>query len=133
MNTSTDILVSLLRGELSLRPQFGSKPSCSGLGTERLALDTASDITAFNMLQRGPSASDGSIDNLPDLPSALVADKLVEAVYLYTQARYCIVDWVRLRQWHQQRDKICYSSGDGEPEAQIGTLWMIYSLRDLVS
>lgn len=83
------------------------------------------------MLQRGPSTFDVQVDGLPDLPSASKADRLIEVVYLYTQARYCIVDWVRLRQWHQQREKICFSFRDGESETQIGTIQILNLLRTL--
>jgi hypothetical protein len=82
------------------------------------------------MLQRGPSIAElvetglspskTQVDKLADLPSAEVADHLVETVFLYTQARYCIVDWVQIYEWHSRRETICYSSQESSIEAQIG-------------
>lgn len=45
---------------------------------------------------------------------------MIETVYFYTQARYCIVDWIRVREWHRQREQICYASQDDDIESQIG-------------
>jgi hypothetical protein len=82
------------------------------------------------MLQRGPSTTElvetglspskTQVDKLADLPSTEVADHLVETVFLYTQARYCIVDWVQIYEWHSRRETICYSSQESYIEAQIG-------------
>jgi hypothetical protein len=82
------------------------------------------------MLQRGPSTpelvetglspSKTQVDKLADLPSTEVADHLLETVFLYTQARYCIVDWVQIYEWHSRRETICYSSQGNEIDAQIG-------------
>ncbi|KAK5994504.1 Quinate permease-like protein [Cladobotryum mycophilum] len=94
-------------------------------------LDSKSDITIFNFLQSGPSTARVDAGNaLPELPSGQVADHLVEMAYLYTQARYCIVDWVRLHQWHQQREAICSASAEDDVESQIGAyfIWIIYAI-----
>lgn len=84
--------------------------------------ESESDITPFNMLQAAPSPSGvESPTTLPMLPPEEVGQRLIEAAYLYTQARYCIVDWVRIREWHQQREEICYVSSEDSLELQIGT------------
>ena len=81
-----------------------------------------STLTVFNMLQSGPSYAEVDVGSLPGLPSDQVGNDLVEAVYAYTQARYCILDWVQLRQWHEQRQDICFSSTEDDLEAQTGTV-----------
>lgn len=84
--------------------------------------ESLGDITKFNILQGGPSAPEMDVRSLPDLPSQRIADRMVETVYIYTQARYCIVDWTRVREWHRQREQICYASKNDEIELQIGGL-----------
>lgn len=56
------------------------------------------------------------------LPPDQVTTRLVETAYLYTQARYCVVDWVQLREWHRRREQICYAGRDGSLESQTGRL-----------
>lgn len=76
------------------------------------------------MLQAAPSPSGvETLRTLPTLPSDPVASRLIEAAYLYTQARYCIVDWVQIHAWHRQREQICYATGDDDLESQIGMLF----------
>lgn len=72
------------------------------------------------MLQFAPPMSDIQAGFLPQLPSDDVADKLLESVYHYTQSRYCLVDWVKVRGWHRCRHSICYVSDKDEKDAQIG-------------
>jgi hypothetical protein len=59
-------------------------------------------------------------DALPALPSSSGARKLVDAAYFYTQARYCIVDWTQLREWHERRDQIAYISTQAPVKSQTG-------------
>lgn len=59
-------------------------------------------------------------EGLPMLPGSERAKALLKTAYFYAQARYCIVDWNRLREWHQDRDAIAYVSVDGPVEAQKG-------------
>lgn len=78
------------------------------------------------MLQSGPSTGDMAPGpTLPDLPSKDVADQLLETVYAYTQARYCIVDWVQMREWHRRRETTCYSSKKDDTDSQTGLLTLI--------
>lgn len=57
---------------------------------------------------------------LPTLPSSHKARSLLGTVYLYTQARYCIIDWTQLREWHRDRDVIAYVSTEGPVSSQTG-------------
>lgn len=59
-------------------------------------------------------------ESLPPLPSSASARTLVDTVYFYTQARYCIVDWTRVREWHQDRDALAYISTQAPVDAQRG-------------
>lgn len=72
------------------------------------------------MLQGGTTTSEMQATTLPELPSREVGRLLLETVYLYIQARYCIVDWVRLREWHQRRETICYSTKEDDLDTQTG-------------
>lgn len=81
-----------------------------------------SDLTAMDILPNKTFASDMKWDTLPPLPSDARSRDLVDTVYFYTQARYCIIDWARLREWHQQRFAIAYTAEDGPIESQIGIL-----------
>lgn len=81
----------------------------------------------FNLVPGHQTSSPGA---LPELPPDTAAKQLVEAAYLYTQARYCIVDWVQVRKWHQQRDSICYASRREDDQTRIGAffVWIIYAI-----
>lgn len=79
-------------------------------------------VTIFNLLQNAPKLDGLSL--LDDLPSEKVAHMLVETVFLYTQARYCIVDWVAIRRWHKRRKEICASTEESSVESQTGSLCM---------
>lgn len=59
-------------------------------------------------------------NSLPALPSSSRAKALVDTVYFYTQARYCIIDWTQLREWHWDREAIAYTSPEGQVTAQTG-------------
>ncbi|KAL2821300.1 fungal-specific transcription factor domain-containing protein [Aspergillus cavernicola] len=91
-----------------------------------------SDITPFNMLQAAPSSSGMEAPStLPTLPSSQVASHLVEAAYLYTQARYCVVDWAQVHEWHRKREEICFAgTHDDDVESQIGAffIWIVYAI-----
>ncbi|KIV92480.1 hypothetical protein PV10_03774 [Exophiala mesophila] len=82
------------------------------------------------MLQGVPTNSELQAATLPKLPPEETANMLLESAYLYTQSRWCLVDWVRVREWHRQRETICYSEEQDEQEAQIGAyfVWIIYAL-----
>ena len=78
------------------------------------------------MLQGGTTVSEMQAASLPELPSREVGTLLLETVYLYTQARYCLVDWTRLREWHRRREAICYATKEDDLDAQIGTKpWLL--------
>ncbi|KAI1619318.1 fungal-specific transcription factor domain-containing protein [Exophiala viscosa] len=92
--------------------------------------ETTTEITSFNMLQGGPPISEMQATSLPELPSKEVGNALLETVYSYTQSRYCLVDWVRVREWHERREEICHcTKGDGV-DSQTGAffIWIIYSI-----
>lgn len=79
-----------------------------------------SDITFLGMLHSRTFTSDRDSEALPALPSNDRARELVDAVYFYTQARYCIIDWIQLREWHRDREAIAYTSTEGSTESQTG-------------
>ena len=76
------------------------------------------------MLQGGLPSFEMQAGTLPPLPSDEVGNLLLETVYLYTQARYCLVDWVQVRDWHQRRHEICYAKRDDSMDAQMGKAWL---------
>lgn len=79
-----------------------------------------SDITILDMVHG--RAFDPGLEGeaLPALPSSNRARTLLGTVYLYTQARYCIIDWTQLREWHRDRDVIAYISTEGPVSSQTG-------------
>jgi hypothetical protein len=89
-----------------------------------------SDIIVLDMLHGRSFTSDPEQKSLPALPSSNRAKALVDTVYFYTQARYCIIDWTQLREWHRDREAIAYTSTDGPLDAQIGAyfIWIIYAI-----
>jgi hypothetical protein len=48
----------------------------------------------------------------------------MEAAYLYTQARYCVLDWIQIREWHQKREDICFAGTRDDIDTQISMLSM---------
>lgn len=77
------------------------------------------------MLQAAPSSSETEAPStLPELPSSQIASRLMEAAYLYTQARYCVLDWIQIREWHQKREDICFAGTRDDIETQISMLSM---------
>ncbi|KAJ5111988.1 hypothetical protein N7532_000033 [Penicillium argentinense] len=88
------------------------------------------DISILGVINNGALDSRLNKDTLPDLPSDDRARELVDTVYFYTQARYCIIDWAQLREWHRDREMIAYTSPEGPAEQQTGTffIWIIYAI-----
>ncbi len=99
-------------------------PSCPDTlkPQHKILAPTRDGITIFSFLQYSPSAAELEEGALPELPSILAAGHLIETVYLYTQARYCLVDWVQIHKWHQQREAICFSSREDGIESQTGQI-----------
>ena len=54
------------------------------------------------------------------LPNERFANTFLETTYIYTQGRYCLVDWVQVREWHQHRESICKAASLNDPKAQTG-------------
>lgn len=81
---------------------------------------SSSDITVLDMLHSTAFTSDLEGDALPALPSSKRARELVDMVYFYTQARYCIIDWTRLCEWHRDREAIAYTSTEDSVTSQTG-------------
>ncbi|KAJ5232180.1 hypothetical protein N7468_005136 [Penicillium chermesinum] len=81
-----------------------------------------SDIAVLDILPEKTFDSAGKGATLPALPSDASSRDLVDAVYFYTQARYCIIDWGRLREWHRDRATIAYTTDDGPVDSQTGIL-----------
>lgn len=77
------------------------------------------DITALDIIQSQDSGPDNT-NELPYLPSEIRARELVDTVYFYTQARYCIIDWAQLREWHRERESIAYCGPRDPVDSQIG-------------
>lgn len=72
------------------------------------------------MLHSRTLTSDLEGEALPALPPDDRAKDLVDTVYFYTQARYCIIDWVQLHEWHRDREVIAYTSTEGPITSQTG-------------
>lgn len=79
-----------------------------------------SSFTILDMLHGSGAVSKTEGEALPMLPSPSRARLLVDTVYFYTQARYCIVDWTKVREWHRDREKIAYISSSGSVKSQTG-------------
>ena len=77
-------------------------------------------MTICNFLFKPHITPEGSADAFPVLPPQHHANLLFETTYLYTQGRYCLVDWVQVRKWHHQREDICYLTNTNDTEASIG-------------
>lgn len=78
-----------------------------------------------------PQSPDPStINETPPLPPLQVADELLDAFYRHTQSRYPYVDWIRLREWHAERDLVCTSPGHGQGDREVGSffIWMTYAI-----
>ncbi|KAJ6123230.1 hypothetical protein N7512_005695 [Penicillium capsulatum] len=107
--------------------QLTSAPRCPR--ERRIA---GSDVTVLDILHGRTCASNPENKTLPDLPPSARAKALVDTVYFYTQARYCIVDWAQLREWHREREAIAYVSTEGPVALQTGAffIWIIYAIGD---
>lgn len=81
---------------------------------------STSDITVLELLHSRTFSSENEDAFLPALPPTDRARALVDTAYFYTQARYCIVDWAQLCDWHQYRESIAYVSLDGPVDTQAG-------------
>lgn len=79
------------------------------------------DITAVDMIQSRVLDPELPGETFPDLPSGIRARELVDTVYFYTQARYCIIDWAQLREWHRNREAIAFATTEDPAELQIGS------------
>lgn len=97
--------------------QQGQLPEILG---ERGQQPWKSDITFLGMLHSRTFTSNLDREALPALPPNDRARELVDAVYFYTQARYCIIDWIQLREWHRDREAIAYTSTESSTASQTG-------------
>lgn len=89
--------------------------------TQHKVIESASDgVTIFNFLAVPPALPGSENNSLPELPSEGFANAFLETTYIYTQGRYCLVDWVQVRQWHQNRESICKAARLHDAEAQTG-------------
>ena len=88
------------------------------------------DLTIFNVVPYGFHAAQVDTGVLAKLPAPYIADEYLETAYQYTQARYCIVDWVKLRQWHGQRKEVCFlSQHDSVKDMKKAFfLWIVYAI-----
>jgi hypothetical protein len=88
------------------------------------------ELNIFTLLPDGPSAVEDEIQTLPKLPSEETADLWFETVYFYIQARYCILDWVQIREWYKDREIICYAIESDSLDARKGAffVWMIMAI-----
>ncbi|KAL4916506.1 fungal-specific transcription factor domain-containing protein [Aspergillus aurantiobrunneus] len=125
------------RAQMPLSQQAHSRPATSSYPTQETLFKFPRepqaanfDITILDMLHGNKATSEIEEEALPPLPSSNNARALVDTVYFYTQARYCIVDWTRVREWHRNRDAIAYISSQGPVEAQRGAffIWIIYAI-----
>lgn len=89
--------------------------------SQHRAIESTSDgITIFNFMSLQSLALEAENIALPEFPSESVGNYLLEATYVYTQGRYCLVDWAQVRQWHQHRESICTAAGMNDVGAQTG-------------
>lgn len=72
----------------------------------------------------------GSTETAINPPNSERADDLLQTTFNYVQARYCIVDWVQLQEWHQARDLYLASNQQSNVEAQTAAffLWLVYAI-----
>lgn len=73
--------------------------------------------------------------SLPETPSHQEATALLQSAYMYTQARYCIVDWIQVRKWHDRREILCSATPESDTTDRIGAyfLWLVYATGAQVS
>lgn len=129
-NSRLDLLSLLLTLPQTLDSQMITSPSTTSRKTasgpvqaQHKVIESASDgVTIFNFLSHPPITPELEDNGLPGLPSEKLANELLETTYIYTQGRYCLVDWVQVREWHQHREALCNRASLGDPEAQIGML-----------
>jgi len=95
-------------------------------GTTNEPQVSSPDVTILEMVYGRPFVPEIETTSLPALPSSNGARKLVDAAYFYTLARYCIIDWVQLSVWHQNRDALAYVSPRASIESQTGNLHAEY-------
>lgn len=99
--------------------QRGQLPDPS-IGSATELQTAASDVSVLDVLHNRAFTSDLEGDALPNLPSSERAKELVDTVYFYTQARYCIIDWAQLREWHRDRESLAYTSTKSPVALQTG-------------
>lgn len=74
--------------------------------------------TLYTLLQSAPSKP----AETPFVPSACIAQELLDAAFFHTQTRYCMVDWVNVRQWDAQRNDICLNWKESSQNQRVGTV-----------
>ncbi|KAJ5107179.1 hypothetical protein N7456_003854 [Penicillium angulare] len=90
----------------------------------------SSELAILDMLYNSAVPSDPDVVNLPGLPSSNTARNLVDAAFHYVQARYCVVDWAQVRDWHQDRESLAYTPNHAPIGLQTGAffIWIIYAI-----
>lgn len=99
--------------------------------TQHKIIETASDgVTIFNFLFHPLTTAKQQMGSMAELPGRRDADALLEIAFSYTQARYCVADWVRIRAWYQQWEAVCSAPYVGDPDLQTGAyfLWMTFAI-----
>ena len=81
--------------------------------------------TLFTLCEVAPS------DNAVEPPSQVMGDRLIQAAYYYVQARYCIVDWNSVREWHRKRDTLFSASSKDDAVVRTGEYSRHRSLNSL--
>jgi hypothetical protein len=109
-----------LQGDIGDAARASSAPSAVPYG----------DLTIFNIVPCGFHAAQTDTGALTKLLAPQIADRCLETAYRYTQSRYCIVDWVKLREWHRQRDEVCFVSQRGRIRdmKKAYFLWIAYAI-----
>ena len=109
-----------LQGDIGDAARASSAPSAVPYG----------DLTIFNIVPCGFHAAQTDTGALAKLPAPQIADRYLETAYRYTQSRYCIVDWVKLRQWHRQRKEFCSTSQPARIRDMTKAyfLWIVYAI-----
>ncbi len=98
---------------------------------QRKIIETASDgVTIFNFLFHPVNTAAQQPGSLAELPSPEAANFLLETSFAYTQARYCVADWVRIRAWFRQWQTVCLASSSDDADLQTGAyfLWMTFAI-----
>lgn len=103
-NDKTGSTRSFVRLESVVRPPTAAEQSA---GQQPRHRESACRLTLFSLLKDGPSLTQSACGEAAPMPSSSFANRLLELTFLYTQARYSIVDWIQVRKWYDLKLWTC--------------------------